>query len=464
MTVPALGLARPELQLSALLAVAVVFGGGGVGAALPNLVVQLLALAIMAFNARAVGKFITGGPIALRLLVAGSVLVPLFQLIPLPPGLWQVMPGRDLVSQSLALVGPETEWRPLSVFPARTLLAATGLIAPLAVLVLGARLDRGGRNFVLGTIAGLGLFNLMIGAIQLVSGNQLAHFHGGTIDASQLYGTFANHNTAGIFFVIALFATLGLKADQNVGSHFELLRWTCVGLFALSVVLTQSRSSLLVLVLAGLALGLVQGMRHLRRMRAAPRTGRRSRHRSWWRRRPVVTGLIAAAFIVLGIAAFVASSGKIGQTAERFSFIEDDVRPRIWSDALISVDRFWPLGSGMGTFDEVFQLDESLENLEPGRAGRAHNEYLEVPIEAGAIGVGLIAAWAVWLGILCIRTLRGTQGLAEVAVPTALAVIALQSAVDYPLRSQAGLCLAAALIAVLVRQLASRNAAERTAE
>jgi len=439
-------------------------GGGGVGAALPNLVVHLLALAILAFNARAVGDFIVSGPLALRLLVAASLLLPLLQLVPLPPAVWQALPARDLVSESLGLIGSQGEWRPLSVFPARTLLAAIGLVAPFAVLVLGARLDDRGRNMVLTTIAGMGLLNLAIGAIQLVSGNQIAHFHGGTIAASQLYGTFANHNTAGIFFVIAMFATLGLRSGEDAGSHFELLRWTCAGLFALCVVLTQSRSSLLVLVLVGLVIGIVAGFRRLRAARTAPRRERRSRHRGWWRRRSTVAGAIAAACVVLGIAAFVASSDKVAQTAERFSFIEDDVRPRIWSDALTSIDRFWPVGSGIGTFDEVFQLDESLENLEPGRAGRAHNEFLEVPLEAGLIGAILIAGWAIWLGILGIRVVREGNGMAGAAVAAALSAIALQCFVDYPLRSQAGLCLAAVLIALLARQVASAKTWERAAE
>ena len=65
------------------------------------------------------------------------MLLAVLHLIPLPEGVWSTMPGRDLVAQSLAAVGAGG-WRAASVDPARTLVALTGLIVPLAILTTRA--------------------------------------------------------------------------------------------------------------------------------------------------------------------------------------------------------------------------------------------------------------------------------------------------------------------------------------
>ena len=105
----------------------------------------------------------------------------------------------------------------------------------------------------------------------------------------------------------------------------------------------------------------------------------------------------------------------------------------------------------MGTFDEVFQIDESLENTAQRRAGRAHNDYLEIAIEAGLPGLLLIAAWSAMCIWLAWRARRSPLRWAGWAAAGILLAIALQSATDYPLRNQAMLCLAAFALLVLAR-------------
>jgi hypothetical protein len=64
-------------------------------------------------------------PGALWALTAALVLIPVLQLAPLPPALWQALPGRLQEMRSLDLIGEENSWRPLSLVPDATL--ATGL-------------------------------------------------------------------------------------------------------------------------------------------------------------------------------------------------------------------------------------------------------------------------------------------------------------------------------------------------
>lgn len=105
----------------------------------------------------------------------------------------------------------------------------------------------------------------------------------------------------------------------------------------------------------------------------------------------------------------------------------------------------------MGTFDEVFQIDESLENITPRRAGRAHNDYLEIAVEAGVVGLAVVALWAIWAAFASWRAASTPQRWPALAGTGILMAVALQSLLDYPLRNQAMLCIAALAVALLTR-------------
>jgi O-antigen ligase len=160
------------------------------------------------------------------------------------------------------------------------------------------------------------------------------------------------------------------------------------------------------------------------------------------------------ATLILGIAAIGAlltlAPGRVGDTMQRF---ENDNNPRayIWEDATYSANRFWPMGAGMGTFDEVFQVDESLENMTLRRAGRAHNDYLEVAIEAGLPGLALIAAWVALLAWLSWRARLSRDRWIAWSGALILLAIALQSITDYPLRNQSMLAVGSFALLVLAR-------------
>lgn len=184
---------------------------------------------------------------------------------------------------------------------------------------------------------------------------------------------------------------------------------------------------------------------------AAARAGRALLHRQ---RRPVSGKALggAALAIVLaiaGLAAAVTSGGRVAESLERFSQIEDD-RLEMWDDGAFVASRYWPLGAGTGTFAEVFQIDESLEYVSPARAGRAHNDYVELAIESGIVGLLVLLAWFAWLAMAVWHRRRDEDRWLAFAAHAALVCVALQSVLDYPLRSQALLCAAAVLVVMLL--------------
>jgi O-antigen ligase len=129
----------------------------------------------------------------------------------------------------------------------------------------------------------------------------------------------------------------------------------------------------------------------------------------------------------------------------------DGMRAEMREDARFVAARYWPVGAGMGNFDEVFQVDESLEYVSPRRAGRAHMDYLELAIEAGVAGALLAAGWLGWALMGGWRSLRRRGAWPARAATLGVFSIAAQSLLAFPLRSQAMLCVAALAIVLVAR-------------
>ncbi len=426
--------------LSAILLIAAVFGGGGVRYALSNLLVQLAALFAMAVYRENALSFWKHAPVSLRIGVSLVILLPLAQLVPLPPVIWEGAPGRDLVAQALALTG-EHGWRPLSVDPIRTLVAATGLIVPVAVLAIGWGLPRHKIYWLGWVVVLLGVLQLTIGIPQALSQGANGSLYEVASQQGALRGFFANRNSAGLFFVIALIFLISLpspiqhKAVPPAKAMIALL-------FITAILLTRSRSAL---VLTAIPLALAIG--HLVSFWRAQSTKRQpGRSRAETVRLAIFGVLIAA----LAMAMLALAPGRIGDTLDRFE-ARTDARAFIWEDAVFSAKRYAPIGAGMGTFDEVFQIDESLEHMTERRAGRAHNDYLELAIEAGYPGLALLFAW---MALIVWWTWRGRKSEYRQVVwgsSAALLAISIQSVVDYPLRNQAMLATACVALLLLAR-------------
>jgi O-antigen ligase len=413
---------------SVYLLLLLLLGGGGSPAAVSELLCEIVAaLALTAWVA-------LGGPHAMRgqiavVLVAGLVVaLPLVQLIPLPAGLWQLLPGREMLRDSLTLVNSADTWRPISVAPQRTLEALLSLLPPLLAMLLVASLTLAERQNLLKLIALFALLSIAIGAAQIASnGSGPFHFYAGA-EPGVLFGFQANRNAQVDVLLIGLLAAVAAWAAGPQSSRgAAVMLGAMVLLILLGVVLTRSRAGIaLVPVVIGWCLLL----------------------RPW---QPKLWTLWLSGLVIGGLVVAVLRSRGFESVLARFEFA-DEYRPDIWRDTLFAIDQYWPLGSGLGTFTRVIGAAERLETIGPALPNRAHNEYLELLLEAGIGGalvwgtVAVLAIGAVW---------RGLKRDAPVPLPQAvfaggtLMVVILHALVDYPLRSMglAGLVgVAAALV------------------
>lgn len=444
---------RSSLTLLGVLLVAFAIGGGGSRFGLANLVVQLAAIAVLALNREAFLRFWRESSPPLRLLIVVTIALPVLQIVPLPPGLWGALPGRDMVARSLELADGRG-WMPFSVDPRRTLLALTALVTPLAVLIAGWTLPRH-RIIAFGwLVVALGLATALLGAVQIgaTGAGTDATIFGARQPGAVLLGTFANRNSTGLLLGFAL-ALAALLPDPRPHRAVVIGRLALCALLLLTIVVTKSRTALALAVIP-VTLGGIKAVWWAWRQRPINPDTRSGT-------RPLLLVLGAIALVSFGASAlFIAAPGRIGETLERFE-ARDDPRRFIWDDAGYSVARYWPAGAGTGTFDEVFQVDESLENLTRRRAGRAHNDYIELAIEAGFVGLALAALWLVLIAWLSWRARASSHRWTAWAGSSFLCAIALQSITDYPLRNQTMLAFAGFALLLLARIAAGGRGAQR---
>jgi hypothetical protein len=131
----------PMLMLGACL----VLGGGGTSNPLTEVVLELfLAGVALVWLWRPTRG--AGSPPWPALLIAGLALViPVMQLVPLPPVIWHGLPGRQSEVAALGLIGHADRWMPLSLTPARTFASLLAILAEVMLFPAAARLDLAGR-------------------------------------------------------------------------------------------------------------------------------------------------------------------------------------------------------------------------------------------------------------------------------------------------------------------------------
>lgn len=359
------------------------------------------------------------------------------QLLPLPPLLWKALPGREPVIAALELVEKSDEWAPISVSPYRTLASALALIPPIVMFGIVSTLSRAERSLLLRVLAALGLASAVVGAVQLVGGraNWLRFYentHLGFITGFQ-----ANRNAAADLLLIAALAVLASARatpriwESTLGKSVTL---GAIGLLAVSTILTGSR--------AGVALILVAAVFCVLML---------SWHRVSLRRWIIGGGITILAG--LAIVATLNGNANLNRTFERFA--TQETRTAIWSDTSYAIQQYWPVGSGIGTFEPTFIAAERLELVDASRPNRAHNDYLEFLLEAGLAGIILVLWSAAILAIRSVGQIRRPPSreakLHAVFALGALAVFALHSLVDYPMRSISLACVAAFAVGLLTR-------------
>lgn len=435
----------------ALVGLAIALGGGGTVNPRTEMVLQVLTALIM-IPLVASTEWQRGLGSVQRpawLLAALVLLMPVLHLVPLPPALWQKLPGRAIEVQSLALIGADQSWMPLTMAPARTFASLLAIICPVLLMLQVSRLSLRGRNWLFAVIVIGGFISLALGVLQLSHTGGFDWSLYSEFSAGTLVGFQANRNAESDFLLIALLAMGALATNRLSDGRHHALTWAGLFLGSMSIMvglfMTGSRTGISLAAPALLFFAAILW----------PRLRLRRISTFWF-------GGGAAALVLGG--ALLLQAQSMQKVLARF-WLTKEARWDLWADTWYAMGQVWPFGSGIGTIVPMLEAAERLEVVDQTRPVRAHNDWLEWLLEAGLPGVFVLGAILLVVGYLIVRAIMMANRSDTAAARRAqilfscgvLTIEALHSIVDYPMRSMSLAMLTALAVALLMEPAAPQR-------
>lgn len=373
-------------------------------------------------------------------MVAAFLGVVGLQLVPLPWDLWRILPGHEEGAAGLALLGLGGDFRPVSLTPESTISGLLKIIPPAAVFVIAVMTPwRMLMATLLWAVLALAVASTLWGLAQAVAG--VGHIYSWT-HFSMASGTFANpnHQATLLLMCLPLIAVLAGQArhmseDPDRGGELALVWLSAGGFVFLGVVAAGSLFGFLFAPFV-IATSTMISASSLRRP-------------SW---RMLGIGL---ALSMLALALVIWNSGL-----DQLGSGDDGDSPRsrssIYTNTIEAITDYVPLGSGLGSFEKVYPLYEDDSQVSTSYVNHAHNEVLQVTLELGIPGAIILAVFVIWFaaqaGGAWFRPRDfGSLLRLKMAACVSVSVPLIHSLIDYPLRSPAVACLAAACIGALVK-------------
>ncbi len=415
---------RP-LQIVLLMFAAVLWMAGGssraddVGQVIVRVAAWMALIATILMTPRG-ALFRRGRPVFIFLVLAACLVAA--QLVPLPPGLWAQLPGRAIFGPADSFGGAAT-WRPLAIVPSDAQNALASLVVPFAVfgLVVGGQIrDATLVRLLLAVVIGA----MAVGLLQFAGALSYNPLVGRSDDVA---GIFANRNHFALlmacgFLLAPVWAFLDGRSPGWRGPCVMAL----FPLLTVAILGSGSRAGMLTALVA-IAWALFIVRQPLKRLlTTAPR----------WVSPMLVLGAI---LIPAGVILLSTSTGRALSISRALALDpSEDMRHRGLSTVLAMVREYLPFGSGFGGFDTVFRLHEPFELLKPTYFNRAHDDFLEVVLDAGIPGLllGLAAlGWWAWSSWRAWRTDGGSKIMLPRLGSGIIFLIMLSSIVDYPART-----------------------------
>ncbi len=379
------------------------------------------------------------------ILLLALALLAAIQSIPLPPQLWEQLPGRALLARIAEDLGENAGYRPLSLAPARTMNTLLSLGVPLAaVLLVAAQRDAGRRRLPL-VLAVAAAASALVAVAQLggLAGDSLYLYR--VTNSGLPVGLFANRNHQALLMAVmlVLFAETYRRATK-AGKVRSLISMglLLIGVLALVLILVSgSRAGLLCGGIGAVAATSIVWRGASRATGAAP-----NRYCTW----AIAATAIGAGALVA--ATFFLSRAESINRALTFDALED-YRAQRFSLLMQMLHDHWAAGIGFGAFEGVFHRYETVDALTPFIFNQAHNDWLQFPMEGGVLGTLILLAALALFAAKAIpalgNALRGRIG-GDFALVVVVILIAVASVFDYPLRTPIFMLVAAVAFTLLV--------------
>jgi O-antigen ligase len=250
--------------------------------------------------------------------------------------------------------------------------------------------------------------------------------------------------------MLAIFAERS-QGKSGVGRNSRQLAATAIAIVLIPLILvTGSRSGMLAAII-GLIGGVLLYVSSGQTQRGS-KTGR-----------PLVPVVALAVVASLVFATIYFSRAEAIERIFAKSGTAND-RADFWTSGIAPFWQYFPFGFGPGSFVPAFQVDEPITLLDGSYLNRLHNDWLEVALTLGAPGVLLMLGgvfyyfWRtfhLWVRLEGARTSVALGRMASVVI----AILAIASLSDYPLRTPAMMGFAALMCLWFVSALPEREAA-----
>jgi O-antigen ligase len=424
----------------------ILLGGSAQGVWL-NLALQLLGIALLgwaAISPREEGSE-TRRAVAIELLVLATLVVIALQLIPLPASVWEKVPGREGIAAGFVALGYPAPALPISETPYRSIATLFAAIPAAAALFATEKLRPSPRGIAGAVIVGI-VLAVILGVIQV---------GGGATSWSYLYritnpgavGFFANRNhmatllLVGIPLATALFASA--KSDRRSALSNKGLAAALFLVIALGIVLNGSLAAYGLVIPVGLASAALipAGL-------------------TWRRLALPLAGIALIGGVILLVTRPVAAAEADPSAAESISG-----RLEIWTTTSEAITETLPVGTGLGSFEQVYRQHEVPADVTRFFVNHAHNDYLEIVLELGIAGAILILLFLAWWAAAAIRIWKSPLSTPFARAATvATAVVLAHSIVDFPLRTAAISTIFAACLGLMSQHLRSAPPAAKPGE
>lgn len=427
---------RSLVLLLALLGLGFLIAGSGRDDILSLLIWRPVSAMALAFALYLGWQNAWGSARHIMFFVLAIVLLVTLHLIPLPPAIWTMLPGRDVVENVYAEAKLPLPWLPTSVAQTRTWNALFSLAAPVAALLLALSLKPNAQLAAARVILVIGLLSGLIGLLQAIGPSNGPLYFYRITNNGEAVGLFANRNHQAAFLACLfplLAANLTLQRGSPESLSFRRILTVAAALFLIPLLLVTGSRSGLILGVIGVASAF------------------------WIYQPPVVVGRSGAlkqadrSHRAIGIAGTVLFTLALALVASRVKsiqrLVENDPAADLRFEALPVIWKaswdYFPFGSGIGSFVEVYKIVEPYRLLSPAYLNHAHNEPLELLITGGlpaialmlvGLFMGLAAAWALVSQSNGTDDRRSTELVLGRAGIALCFLLALSSVADYPLR------------------------------
>lgn len=417
----------------------VLLGGAGLGYPIIQLAIELMAIVLIVRRVLALTPVDMGRAFWAMLGVVGAGLgLLLLQMIPLPPGVWQALPGHALAAQIYGDLGMGSNWHAISLAPDKTMGDMLAMMPAIAAFMVAATMPHHARLVALRIVVLVAVIGALFGALQAAMGAGSAPMPFATSHRGFGVGFFVNRNHQATLLLVAIViatipGVLSRSARERGGTKNaeRPLILGVVVLLAVGVVATLSRTGLFLLPMALVGAGVA--LFH-------------ERGRRWW--------IPVAAIGVVAAGALIYPTQLTQQILARYATTAEDDRYDYWANSMYAIKQSLPLGTGFGTFTYVYPTVEVLEQVKPPIVNHAHSDYLELLLEGGVPVVLILLAGLAAILTVFIARLRGAKTRDDrsrmIALGLGIVLILAGSAVDYPLRMAAIMVLFGLLAGMLL--------------